>query len=585
MAGAGTKAWSTGDVVTAAQFNTYLQEQVIAVFDTNSARDAAYRGTGEPSLAEGMACYVKDSNTFQIYSGSAWVELLDLDTLSVSGGNYTIDAEMSVGVADAGHDVKFHGAVGEYLHWDKSAATLNAKNSYLQSQHDNGYPRVNLFAHNDTEAASGLLRFYKSDGTGASPGAVDDSATLGYIQWFGYQAGGAYSEGARIQALVSGTPGDNDMPTELRFSTTPDGSETVVTHLQIMPTGQIFIHDDHALTDFSSTNRGTLTLNNIDYDSGDYTAIAFPYGSLGSESNPVARIAARITGSGSELRFGTSDAYASGITNEAMIINSTGQVKIYGEGLVTEDSAAYLYLINEAGSNSYFYMSDDEDIDAGGLVYTAADHLFLRTASSYKWYVTSAGAFRPYGAGDYTLQISNAGSGDTTPSTALGINFVDDTDTGIYLYSAGNLAFSTAGTRRAQMSSAGFFTVMGFGSGNYVKRNTTTGYLEQVSSSIKFKENVEDIPKEKWEKVYDLVPRKFDWKENFDTPVWGSTDYVFIAEAVQEVIPELVTWGKTHYNDEDAEIEIISVDYAKVTPYLIAAMNDLKSRIETLEGE
>ena len=135
------------------------------------------------------------------------------------------------------------------------------------------------------------------------------------------------------------------------------------------------------------------------------------------------------------------------------------------------------------------------------------------------------------------------------------------------------------------MSSAGFFTVMGFGSGNYVKRNTTTGYLEQVSSSIKFKENVEDIPKEKWEKVYDLVPRKFDWKENFDTPVWGSTDYGFIAEEVQEVIPELVTWGKTDYNDEDAEIEIISVDYAKVTPYLIAAMNDLKSRIETLEGE
>ena len=135
------------------------------------------------------------------------------------------------------------------------------------------------------------------------------------------------------------------------------------------------------------------------------------------------------------------------------------------------------------------------------------------------------------------------------------------------------------------MSSSGFYTAMSSGSGYYVLRNTTTGYLQYTTSSIQYKENVEDMPKEKWEKVYDLVPRQFDWKENIDNPVWGSTDYGFIAEEVQEVIPELVTWGIPDPNDEDAEVEIISVDYAKVTPYLIAAMNDLKSRIETLEGE
>ena len=125
MAGAGTKAWSTGDVVTAAQFNTYLQEQVIAVFADNSARDAAYGGTGEPTLAEGMACYVKDSNTFQIYSGSGWVQLLDLDSLSVTGGNYTILGDLTVGVDDEGKDVTFYGDTSaKYLQWDESADEL-----------------------------------------------------------------------------------------------------------------------------------------------------------------------------------------------------------------------------------------------------------------------------------------------------------------------------------------------------------------------------------------------------------------------------------------------------------------------------
>ena len=584
MAGTGHKLWATGDLVQASAFNTYLQDQVIGVYADSSARDAAFGGSGEPTLAEGMCAFLKDTNEFQIYSGSGWVSLLDLDTWSVSSGSYTILGDLTVGVDDEGGHVTFYGdTAGDYWKFEDAGYSIN-KNTYHIIQNDDGYPKLELQAYNDTEATGGLLRFYKADGTAASPTAVDDTATLGYIQWFGYQAGGAFSEGARIQALVSGTPGDNDMPTELRFSTTPDGSETVVTHLQIMPTGQVFIHDDHDLTDISSANRGTLTLNNLDYDSGDYTAIDFTYGSLGSESAPVARIAARITGSGSELRFGTSQDYSAGITNEAMIIDKDGRVKIYGEALVEDDASTFLYLINEAGGDSYFYMSDDEDTDAGGLVYNENDHLFLRTASSYKWYVTSAGVFRPYGSSDYVLQLSNAGSGDTTPSTALGLQFLDDTDTGIYLYSTGNLAFSTAGTRRAQMSSAGFYTVMGAGSGYYVKRNTTTGYLEYITSSIKYKENVEDMPKEKWEKVYDLVPRKFDWKDNIDHPVWGATDYGFIAEEVNEVIPELVEWGIPDPNDEDAEVEIISVDYGKVTPYLIEAIKDLKSRIEGLEN-
>ena len=39
--GAGFKVWSTGDLVTASDFNNYIQEQVIMVFADSSARGSA----------------------------------------------------------------------------------------------------------------------------------------------------------------------------------------------------------------------------------------------------------------------------------------------------------------------------------------------------------------------------------------------------------------------------------------------------------------------------------------------------------------------------------------------------------------
>lgn len=69
MAGAGYKLFNTGDVLTAAQVNTYLQEQVVMVFNNATARTTALSGV----LAEGMVSYLKDTNATEVYDGSAWV--------------------------------------------------------------------------------------------------------------------------------------------------------------------------------------------------------------------------------------------------------------------------------------------------------------------------------------------------------------------------------------------------------------------------------------------------------------------------------------------------------------------------------
>ncbi len=55
--------------------NGYLQDQVIMRFATTTARDAAFGGAGEPTLAEGMFCYIDANNTTYYYSGSAWESL------------------------------------------------------------------------------------------------------------------------------------------------------------------------------------------------------------------------------------------------------------------------------------------------------------------------------------------------------------------------------------------------------------------------------------------------------------------------------------------------------------------------------
>ncbi len=69
MAGAGYKLFNTGDVLTAAQVNTYLQEQTVMVFASAAARTTALASV----LAEGMVSYLKDTNATEVYDGSAWV--------------------------------------------------------------------------------------------------------------------------------------------------------------------------------------------------------------------------------------------------------------------------------------------------------------------------------------------------------------------------------------------------------------------------------------------------------------------------------------------------------------------------------
>tara|TARA_Y100000004_G_scaffold186926_1_gene239079 strand:- start:776 stop:1246 length:471 start_codon:yes stop_codon:yes gene_type:complete len=69
--GAGFKVWSTGDLVNASDFNNYIQEQVVMVFASASARNSAIS-----SPEEGMFAYLSDTNDLTFYDGSSWASYI-----------------------------------------------------------------------------------------------------------------------------------------------------------------------------------------------------------------------------------------------------------------------------------------------------------------------------------------------------------------------------------------------------------------------------------------------------------------------------------------------------------------------------
>ena len=144
---------------------------------------------------------------------------------------------------------------------------------------------------------------------------------------------------------------------------------------------------------------------------------------------------------------------------------------------------------------------------------------------------------------------------------------------------------------RSESSSSGTVTHLQFVkvSGGAAQIGAITGTTSSVSytsgSDYRLKENVITD----WDAttlLKQLKPSKFNFKDNQSETVTG-----FIAHEVQEVLPYLVNGEK---DGEDMQ----SMDYAKLTPLLTKAIqeqqtlietqqttiNDLKSRIQTLEG-
>jgi hypothetical protein len=104
--------FTAGEVLTAANMNISARTG-IPVFADATARNAAFGGTGEKTLAEGQFAYLEDSNTTQYYDGAAWqsvgvtpgLKQIVASSVAVTGGSAT-------GSVDANGNITFALATG-----------------------------------------------------------------------------------------------------------------------------------------------------------------------------------------------------------------------------------------------------------------------------------------------------------------------------------------------------------------------------------------------------------------------------------------------------------------------------------------
>lgn len=94
---------------------------------------------------------------------------------------------------------------------------------------------------NDANGSS--LGFAKSRGSEGSPSIVIDNDVIGNVKFVANDGLDFAHTSATIEAKINDTPGSNDMPTELRFQTTPDGSNSQSIRMVIEEDGSVGINN------------------------------------------------------------------------------------------------------------------------------------------------------------------------------------------------------------------------------------------------------------------------------------------------------------------------------------------------------
>jgi len=249
------------------------------------------------------------------------------------------------------------------------------------------------------------------------------------------------------------------------------------------------------------------------------------------------------------------DFYALAVNNFPFYAGGSERMRITIDGYVgigTSSPTEHLHINNPIGVAAFIRLQGT----GGGGVYLGkrSDNMELWAGNAERMRITSGGSVgignsNPFGLASSLLAIS--GNGST-------YNLVNIQDT----VNANNVAFL-----QFLNSSAG-------GCGSVTRVGTTNAVLYNTTSDYRLKEDLQEI--KGLDKVCAIKVYDFKWKDN-ECRMDG-----VIAHELQEILPYAVHGEKDGIN-EDGSIKTQGVDYSKIVPILVKAIQELKAEIEELK--
>ena len=462
-----------------------------------------------------------------------------------AGPSITFSQDLDTGVFRAGSGaIGFGGDGSEHARLDGSGRLLVGTTTAraagdvtapLQVE-GTGFNTSSLNLISNAGASSGNvshISLAKSRGTAdGSSTIVADDDNLGTIQFCGADGTDLNSSAASISAAVDGTPGSNDMPGRLVFSTTADGASSPTERMRIDSNGTIHMGDRASAGNAQHFSTATVNISKSDDLATSFSKTAcflhignasstlngvYPIG-FGFSTNDRTHLPAYIQyittdSAGAEhgpLTFGTRNVTTDTAPSERMRITSTGAIRIGMTDFTADVSATNpgLQLFNtNAGA-----------INSSSAATTNSDHALF---------------FNPNGIVGRIRTSGSATSYNTSSDYRLKENVVD---------------LNGAITRVKQLAPKRF---------NFIADADTTfdGFLAHEAQTV--------------------VPEAVTGTHN-GVEVWKEG----------EELPDGVSVGDNKLDEDGNTIpDYQGIDQSKLVPLLTAALQEAISKIETLETQ